>query len=61
MNEKEEDKLIVGLKEVLENDIKKIEQLQLDMKLNFCLNDALDLITEHGEDWFMLELRKRLH
>jgi|TARA_R110000824_G_scaffold349050_1_gene535902 hypothetical protein len=61
MNEKEEDKLIVGLKEVLENDIKKIEQLQLDMKLNFCLNDALDLISEHGEDWFMLELRKRLH
>jgi|TARA_R110000796_G_C14257983_1_gene399521 hypothetical protein len=61
MNEKEEDKLIVGLKEVLENDIKKIEQLHLDMKLNFCLNDALDLIKEHGEDWFMLELRKRLH
>ena len=61
MNEKEEDKLIVGIKEVLENDIKKIEQLQLDMKLNFCLNDALDLISEHGEDWFMLELRKRLH
>jgi hypothetical protein len=25
------------------------------------LNDALDLISEHGEDWFMLELRKRLH
>ena len=61
MNEKEEDKLIVGIKEVLENDIKKIEQLHLDMKLNFCLNDALDLISEHGEDWFMLELRKRLH
>jgi len=60
MSKKEEDKLIVGLKEVLENDIKKIEQLQLDMKLNFCLNDALEIIEECGEPFFMDELRKRI-
>ena len=60
MSKKEEDKLIVGLKEVLENDIKKIEQLQLDMKLNFCLNDALEIIEECGEPFIMDELRKRI-
>ena len=36
------------------------EERMLEMKLNFCLNDALEIIKEHGEEYFMEELRKRI-
>ena len=48
------------LKDIIEKDRILTEQKMMEMKLNFCLNDALDIIQEMGEEYFLAELRKRI-
>ena len=48
------------LKDIIEKDKVLTDEKMMEMKLNFCLNDALDIIQEMGEEYFLTELRKRI-
>lgn len=48
------------LQDVINKDIQMTQELMDEMKLNWCITDAVEIIEKHGEEYFMEELRKRI-
>tara|TARA_R100001163_G_C4934168_1_gene108796 strand:+ start:199 stop:375 length:177 start_codon:yes stop_codon:yes gene_type:complete len=48
------------LQDVIDNDIEITEELLEDMKLNWCLNDAVEYIKKHSKEQFIKKLEERL-
>jgi len=48
------------LQDVIDKDEIMTQELVDEMKLNWCISDAVEIIEKHGEEYFMEELRKRI-
>tara|TARA_R110002124_G_scaffold51774_3_gene149419 strand:- start:162 stop:341 length:180 start_codon:yes stop_codon:yes gene_type:complete len=48
------------LQDVINKDEIMTQELVDEMKLNWCISDAVEIIEKHGEEYFMEELRKRI-
>lgn len=48
------------LQDVINKDEIMTQELMEEMKLNWCITDAVEIIEKHGEEYFMEELRKRI-
>ncbi len=59
MTEEEKYK-VKTLQDVIDKDVQMTEELVNDYKLNWCIQDAVEIIEKHGEEYFMNELRKRI-
>jgi hypothetical protein len=59
MTEEEKYK-VKTLQDVINKDEIMTQELMDEMKLNWCIADAVEIIEKHGEEYFMEELRKRI-
>jgi len=48
------------LQDVIDKDEIMTQELVDEMKLNWAISDAVEIIEKHGEEYFMEELRKRI-
>ena len=59
MTEEEKYK-VKTLQDVINKDEIMTQELMDEMKLNWCIADAVEIIEKHGEEYIMEELRKRI-